>query len=95
LPDSTTTYFKKLVSILFTLIAGCATKHSGKALPPTQLEGPKLILPSTEQEKVLSSQFLIKVISQSIFSICMLHVNRCIHQSKKDVKNSSSFYLGK
>jgi hypothetical protein len=51
---------KKLVSVLFTLVSGCATKHSGKASPPTQQEGPKLVLPSSDQEKLLSQPFLMK-----------------------------------
>jgi len=66
LQDSTIGNFKKLVSVINTLVCGCGTKYSGKIAPPTHIDGTKLLLPSGDQEKVLSVPFLSRAIRLNI-----------------------------
>ena len=57
--QSTPTNFKKMISILCVFVCGCSIKQS-KQSPPTQIEGPKLSLSTSDFEKLISPQFLFK-----------------------------------
>jgi hypothetical protein len=60
--------FKKAISFLCIIVCGCATKYSGKTPPPSQLEGAKLSLPTTDQEKLISPQFMHKLIKFGVYN---------------------------
>jgi len=59
-------WIDKLVSIIWILISGCTTKYSGKLPPPTLISGPRISLPSTELEKFMSKEFLIKCMKYNL-----------------------------